>query len=237
MESTDHKARLIAWLLTAAMPLVLLSAQALASDSEYDSTGATYFTFTDGAITAVDGEYTDYKIDGTTLNIRGAGTYVVSGACSDGSISIRKGVTGVGSVMNGLTLSNTGSETTATAPVVCGKSTGVDNVVASGTTNTLTDSIYDNDDNYPENENAESAVIKCKDGSQVMVTGGTLLAAGGSSGMGMRLSASQPYVTFGSGGSMFGGQGSGRPWGTPPAMPFGGQPDWQQFTPPTGAPG
>ena len=48
-------------------------------------------------------------------------------------------------------------------------------VAASGTTNTLTDSEKNNDDNYPDNEDAENAVLKCKDGSQVTISGsGTL---------------------------------------------------------------
>lgn len=47
------------------------------------------------------------------------------------------------------------------------------------------------------------------DGS-ITVTGGTVLAAGGSNGMGMTLSAEQPYVTYGSGrGGMGGGFGGG----------------------------
>ena len=36
----------------------------------------------------------------------------------------------------------------------------------------------------------------------ITITGGTVLAAGGSAGMGMKLSVSQPYVTFGQSGSM-----------------------------------
>lgn len=39
----------------------------------------------------------------------------------------------------------------------------------------------------------------------ITVTGGTVLAAGGSSGMGMTITAEQAYVTFGSGRSGFGG--------------------------------
>ncbi len=42
---------------------------------------------------------------------------------------------------------------------------------ADDTTNTLTDSVNNNDDNYPDNENAENAVIKCKDGSNVTICG------------------------------------------------------------------
>ena len=44
----------------------------------------------------------------------------------------------------------------------------------------------------------------------ITVSGGTVLAAGGSSGMGMNLSASQPYVLYGSTGGMGGGRGQGR---------------------------
>lgn len=56
----------------------------------------------------------------------------------------------------------------------------------------------------------------------VTISGGTVLAAGGSSGMGMNLSAQQPCVTFGSTSGMMGGKGSG----------MGGQmqpPDMQNF--------
>lgn len=44
----------------------------------------------------------------------------------------------------------------------------------------------------------------------ITVSGGTVLAAGGSSGMGMNLSASQPYVLYGSTGGMGGGRGQGQ---------------------------
>ena len=44
----------------------------------------------------------------------------------------------------------------------------------------------------------------------ITVTGGTILAAGGSSGMGMRIDAQQAYVTFGESAGM-GGPGGGRP--------------------------
>lgn len=42
----------------------------------------------------------------------------------------------------------------------------------------------------------------------VTISGGTVLAAGGSGGMGMNLSAQQPCVTFGSTSGMMGGKGS-----------------------------
>ena len=148
----------------------LLPAAALAADSEYSASGATGSAFTDSGIAAEDGSYTGYKISGTSLTIQDSGTYIVSGNCSDGSITIQKGTTGVTLVLDGLTLTSED-----TAPIACNKSSEVKIVAASGTTNALTGSAKNNDDNYPDNENAENAVIKCKDGSTVTLCGtGTL---------------------------------------------------------------
>ena len=69
-------------------------------------------------------------------------------------------------ILNGLALT-----TSDTAPITCNKSTEVTIVAAAGTVNTLTDSTYNNDDNYPDNANAENAVIKTKDGSVVTICG------------------------------------------------------------------
>ena len=161
------------WLIACALAMALLAAlipTRVSAASEYNADGATKFVFSDSGITAEDGDYTGYKIDGTALTINGAGTYVVSGSCDDGSITVKKGTTGVTLVLNGLTLTSSD-----TAPIACNKSTGVTIVAASGTTNTLTDSAKNNDETYTDNTNAENAVIKCKDGSNVTLCGsGTL---------------------------------------------------------------
>ena len=132
----------------------------------YSLESATTFTFSDSGITAQDGSYTGYEIDGTTLTIDGAGAYVVTGTCADGSIQIKKGTTGVTLALNGLALTSAD-----TAPILCGKSTEVVIVAADGSTNSLTDAAENNDDSYPDNTEAENAVIKCKDGSQVTLCG------------------------------------------------------------------
>ena len=143
--------------------------------ADYDEETATVFTFTDDGITAEDGDYTGYKIDGTNLSIKEAGVYVLTGSCADGSVTVKKGTTDVTLVLAGLSLTNAGTETTATAPLAINKSTGVTVIVKAGTVNTLTDSAYNNDETYTANTEAENAVIKCKDGSQVVITGsGTL---------------------------------------------------------------
>lgn len=69
-------------------------------------------------------------------------------------------------VLDGLTLTSEN-----TAAITCGKSSEVTILVSNGTENSLSDTEQNNDDNYPENENAENAVIKCKDGSLVTLCG------------------------------------------------------------------
>lgn len=138
--------------------------------SAADYSGATAFVFSDDGIAVTEGGATDYKISGTALTINAAGTYVLSGACADGSVKVKKGTTGVTLVLNGLELTSA-----ATAPITCNKSTGVTLVIADGSVNTLTDSEQNNDDNYPDNTDAENAVIKCKNGSQVTICGGGTL--------------------------------------------------------------
>ena len=153
--------------MAALMLLALLPARVWAAESTaYDTDGATAFTFTDIAITAKDGDCTGYDIDGTALTIEAAGTYIVSGSCQSGSITVKKGVTGVTLVLSGLTLTADG-----TAAIACNKSSGVTIVAQDGTANILSDTETNNDDSYPDNTDAENAVIKCKDGSQVTLCG------------------------------------------------------------------
>lgn len=137
------------------------------------------FTFTDSAITAT-GESSGYEIDGTHLTIEASGTYLLSGECSDGSVEVKKGTTGVTLILDGLELMSSD-----TAPISCCKSTEAAILAAEGSVNTLSDSEKNNGDEYPDNENAENAVIKCKDGSQVTICGtGTLnITANGKNGI------------------------------------------------------
>ena len=139
----------------------------------------TTFTFTDSGITA-EGSSDGYECEGTALTIEAAGTYLLSGSCADGSVKVKKGTTGVTLILSGLDLTSSD-----TAPIACNKSSEVTIVAAAGTENTLTDAAENNDDNYPDNENAENAVIKCKDGSTVTLCGsGTLtLNANGKNGI------------------------------------------------------
>ena len=167
MTKANSLSRWLAAAMAALMLLALLPARVWAAESTaYDTDGATAFTFTDIAITAKDGDYTGYDIDGTALTIEAAGTYIVSGSCQSGSITVKKGVTGVTLVLSGLTLTADG-----TAAIACNKSSGVTIVAQDGTANILSDTETNNDDSYPDNTDAENAVIKCKDGSPVTLCG------------------------------------------------------------------
>lgn len=132
--------------------------------------------FSNDGITAADDS--GLSIDGTSLTITAAGTYLLSGSCEDGSVKVQKGTTDVALVLDGLTLS---SQTTA--PLICAKSTGVTIEAAAGTVNTLSDTEANNDGS--NDSNTENAVIKCKDGSQVVLcgTGELILQANGKNGI------------------------------------------------------
>ena len=129
------------------------------------SAGEIEIQFADSGVTA--SARTGLSISGSTLTIQEAGTYRVSGTSQDGSILVQKGTTGVHLVLDGLSLSAQN-----TAPIVCAKGTEVTIEAAAGSQNTLADTEANNEEVSPD---AENAVIKCKDGSQVALCGaGTL---------------------------------------------------------------
>ena len=154
------------FLCASALALSLTACAGTINNSTADTASNVTFTFTDCGVTAAGETDTGYEIDGTALTITSSGTYTVSGSCADGSIKVKKGTTGVTLVLSDLTLTSED-----TAAITCGKSSEVTILVSNGTENSLSDTEQNNDDNYPENENAENAVIKCKDGSTVTLCG------------------------------------------------------------------
>ncbi len=153
------------------------SSQSTEETSTQNSSEAVTITFTDSeASTDAD----NVKTDGTAVTISESGTYILTGSCSDGSVKVKKGTTGVTLILSDLTLSNS-----TTAPIVIGKSSEVTIEAAEGTSNTLSDTEQNNDTEYTDNQDAENAVIKCKDGSSVTLCGsGTLtINANGKNGI------------------------------------------------------
>lgn len=131
MNMTPRAKKLLAGLTAAALTLSMLPATALAA-KDYATGGETALRFSNSGITVQEGDYDGYKIDGTELTINAAGTYVLSGSCADGSVTVKKGTTGVVLVLDGLTLTCGDS-----AAIACNKSTEVTIVAADGTVNTL----------------------------------------------------------------------------------------------------
>ena len=157
------KKKLLAALLASALAAGMLPTSACAS-SDYTTANATLVTLTDSSATAK-GKYTGYEIDGTDVSITAAGTYVFSGDCDNGSITVKKGVTGVTIVLNGLTLTNDDS-----AAITLNKTAEASLIAAAGTTNTVADT---------EGFNDENAAVKVKSGAALAIGGmGTLTVDG-----------------------------------------------------------
>lgn len=157
------KKKLLAALLASALAAGLLPTSACAA-SDYTTANATLVTLTDSAAKA-SGKYTGYEIDGTDVSITAAGTYVFSGDCDNGSITVKKGVTGVTIVLNGLTLTNDDS-----AAITLNKTAEASLIAAAGTTNTVADTAGSNDEN---------AAVKVKSGAALAIGGkGTLTVDG-----------------------------------------------------------
>lgn len=158
------KKKLLAALLASALAAGMLPTSACAASSSYTTSNATLIRFTDATAKA-SGKYTGYEIDGTDVSITAAGTYVFSGDCDDGSITVKKGVSGVTIVLNGLTLTNADS-----AAVTLNKTAEASLIAAAGTTNTVADT---------EGSSDENAAVKVKSGAALAISGtGTLTVDG-----------------------------------------------------------
>ena len=157
------KKKLLAAFLASALAAGMLPTSACAA-SDYTTANATLVTLTDSSATAK-GKYSGCEIDGTDVSITAAGTYVFSGDCDNGSITVKKGVTGVTIVLNGLTLTNDDS-----AAITLNKTAEASLIAAAGTTNTVADT---------EGSNDENAAVKVKSGAALAIGGtGTLTVDG-----------------------------------------------------------
>lgn len=158
-------------LLALSLVLTFTVSAAAATTDDTSSVGVTVeqsaaLTFSNSGITETSAG-SGYTIDGTTLTITTAGTYRISGSCSEGAVIVSKGLSNVTLILDNLTLASS-----ATAPVVVKKSATA-NIHLVGTS-TLTD----NED--PANETStdttiaeafEGAAVKVKSGSAVTFCG------------------------------------------------------------------
>lgn len=173
------KKKFLAALLASALAAGMLPTSACAATADYTTANATLISLTDSAAKA-SGKYTGYEIDGTDVSITAAGTYVFSGDCDNGSITVKKGVTGVIIVLNGLTLTNDDS-----AAITLNKTAEASLIAAAGTTNTVADT---------EGSNDENAAVKVKSGAALAIGGTGTLTVDGNAKNGIK-GASDAVIT------------------------------------------
>ena len=148
------------------------------------------FTFTNSGITVSDTSGSGYKIEGTALTIDEAGTYTITGSCSEGSVKVKKETTGVTLILKDLTLTSS-----TTAPISLNKSTET-TIQVEGTV-TLTDK--EDAESEDTNEDFEGACIKVKSGSTLNIKGtGTLNIDGSSCKNGIKGAATSKITIDGS---------------------------------------
>ncbi len=107
----------------------------------------------------------------SSVKIDSAGTYIVTGNCSDGNITVKKNTTGVILILRNLTLTSTTGAT-----VSCNKGSEA-KIIIEGSVN-LTDAENPSDEDSSDSEVADAfdgAALKVKDGANAYLTGpGTL---------------------------------------------------------------
>ncbi|MBR0282988.1 MAG: carbohydrate-binding domain-containing protein, partial [Oscillibacter sp.] len=129
---------------------------------------STTFTFSNSGV-SVSGDESGYKVEGTALTIQEPGVYTITGTCAEGSITVKKGTTGVTLILQDLTLASS-----VTAPLSCNKETDVTVYAVGAVTLTDKESLANED-----SDDFEGAAIKVKSGASLTITGtGTLNADG-----------------------------------------------------------
>ena len=138
-------------------------------------TGSTSNSAASLSVSESDAEKITMSADNNEVKIDSAGTYLITGSCSDGSVTVKKNTTGVVLILEDLTLaSSTG------APLSLNKYSEVKLVINGNVS--LTDNENPEDETSTDTDTADAydgACIKAKDGSIVYVTGnGTLTLKG-----------------------------------------------------------
>ena len=119
------------------------------------------------------------------VKIEEAGTYIVTGSCSDGSITVKKGTTGVVLVLKDLDLTSTSGATLSVNKGAEAK------IIVEGSV-TLTDNENPEDENSADATVADAfdgAAIKIKAGASAYLTGTGTLTVNGTAKNGVKVSA------------------------------------------------
>ena len=151
---------------------------------------STLITFSDSGA-SVSGSSGRVSVEGTAVSISASGIYTVTGSCSDGSVTVKKGVTGVTLILQDLDLA-----CSTTSPISLNKSTSTV-IYVSGTV-TLTDNEDEANDTGAANSTFEGAVIKVKTGSSAVICGDGTLNVVGNCKNGIKGAASADITVGGS---------------------------------------
>lgn len=164
---------LLSTLVLTGMPVNVLTSYAAETDvSQLVQEASTTFTFTESGINTLSGSEDAYKIEGNDLTIKESGVYIITGSCSDGSVTVKKGTTGVTLILQDLTLAS------STGAPICINKQNTDTTIVINGTNTLTDNEDPADEESTDEEVADAfdgAALKLKDDGDLTITGtGTL---------------------------------------------------------------
>lgn len=164
---------LLSTLVLTGMPVNVLTSYAAETDvSQLVQEASTTFTFTESGINTLSGSEDAYKIEGNDLTIKESGVYIITGNCSDGSVTVKKGTTGVTLILQDLTLAS------STGAPICINKENTDTTIVINGTNTLTDNEDPADEESTDEEVADAfdgAALKLKDDGDLTITGtGTL---------------------------------------------------------------
>jgi|GEM_PF-2750005 len=164
---------LLSTLVLTGMPVNVLTSYAAQTDvSQLVQEASTTFTFTESGINTLSGSEDAYKIEGNDLTIKESGVYIITGNCSDGSVTVKKGTTGVTLILQDLTLAS------STGAPICINKQNTDTTIVINGTNTLTDNEDPADEESTDEEVADAfdgAALKLKDDGDLTITGtGTL---------------------------------------------------------------
>ena len=151
---------------------------------------STLVTFSDSKA-SVSGSAGGVTVEGTAVSITASGVYTITGSCSEGSITVKKGVTDVTLILEDLDLA-----CSTTSPISLNKSTST--VIFVTGTVTLTDNEDEANDTGASNSTFEGAVIKVKTGSSAVICGDGTLNVVGNCKNGIKGAASADITVGGS---------------------------------------
>ena len=130
---------------------------------------AQLITFSDKTVKCT-GTGEGIDINKTSVKITESGTYIFSGECTDGSITVKKGIKNVVLVLNGLKLTSASDR----AAISCNASSEVTLIVEDGTNNELADTEANLSKEATDTEDAtdaDDAVIKVKKEAKLNISG------------------------------------------------------------------